>query len=74
MSYDGHRRSDRAASYESGFVSLAVEGTRNGLHEVEFFLQLDGRPVRAAGLRYLATLVVIAADERPVTYYDRLAR
>ncbi|WP_027860480.1 glycosyltransferase family 1 protein [Marmoricola sp. URHB0036] len=68
------RRSDRWDSYESGFVSLAVEGTRRGVHDVEFFLQLDGRPVRAAGLRYLATLVVVGADERPVKYYDRLAR
>ena len=44
------------------------------MHDVEFFLQLDGRPVRAAGLRYLAKLVVVAPDERPVKYYDLLAR
>ena len=67
-------RGDPAVDYESGSVSLAVSGHQRGVHDVEFFLQLDGRPVRAAGLRYLATLVVVAPDERPVKYYDLLAR
>ena len=45
----------------------------NGIHDIEFFLQLDGVAVRAHGIRYLATLVVVGPDERPARYYDELA-
>ena len=67
------KRRDRAADYESGAFSLAVRAPTTGIHEVEFFLQLDGQTVRAAGLRYLATLVVVGPDERPAKYYEQLS-
>jgi Glycosyl transferases group 1 len=67
-------RGSAPVGYESGSFSVAVAGHERGVHDVEFFLQLDGRPVRAAGRRYLAKLVVVAPDERPAKYYDLLAR
>ena len=67
------RRSGDLHAYETGMASLPIVGTRPGLHDVAFFLHLDGWPVGVRGIRYLAKLVVVGPQERPATYYDQLA-
>jgi glycosyltransferase involved in cell wall biosynthesis/tRNA A-37 threonylcarbamoyl transferase component Bud32 len=67
------RRGDAPERYETGIASIPVSARGAGLHEVEFFLQLDGEPVAAYGIRYLAVLVVVGPREIPRRYFEQLA-
>ena len=67
------RRGDAPRRYESGMLSLSIGGGTPGLHEVEFFLQVDGTTISVPGVRYLAALVVVELGEIPRTYYGELS-
>jgi glycosyltransferase involved in cell wall biosynthesis len=60
--------------YDVGLFALPVPVAEPGTYEVELHLRVDGAPVYAEGIRYLAVLVVVAPGEDPGPAYRALSR